>query len=125
MPSIHNKSRWAYDSRFIAKSSIISSSTTSSFKSLENKDNICNKMKLLTKEQQESYENVKTWCVFIEKFQDKYAKDIEYYKFRDHCHYTGEYRGAADIFNLKYTAPNEILVVFIMDRTLIIIKELS
>ena len=32
-------------------------------------------------------------CVI--KFEDKYAKDKKYCKFRDHCHYTGEYRGAA------------------------------
>ena len=103
-------------------------STISSFKRLENKDNTCKgkKMKLLPKEQHESFEHVKTCYIFIEKLEDKYAKNIEYYKFRDHCHYTGKYRGAADrIFNSKYTAPKEILVVFRMDLTLIIIKELS
>ena len=32
---------------------------------------------------------------------------------RDHCHYTGKYRGAAhNICNLKLNVPNEILVVF-------------
>ena len=33
-------------------------------------------MKLLPKEQQESYENVKTCYVFIGKFEDKYAKNM-------------------------------------------------
>ena len=29
--------------------------------------------------------------------------DKNYHKVRDHCHYTGKYRGAAhDIFNLRY-----------------------
>ena len=32
---------------------------------------------------------------------------------RDHCHYTGKYRGTAhDNCNLRYKAPKEILVVF-------------
>ena len=37
----------------------------------------------------------------------------KYHKFRDHCHYTGKYRGAAhSIFNLRYKTPKEITVVF-------------
>ena len=32
---------------------------------------------------------------------------------RDHCHYTGKYRGAAhNIFNLRYKVPKEIPIVF-------------
>ena len=35
------------------------------------------------------------------------------YKERDHCHYTGKYRGAAhDICNLRYKVPKEIPAVF-------------
>ena len=52
------------------------------------------KLKLLTKEQQESYENAKIYYIFKEKFENKYVKDKKYCKARDHCHYTGEYRGA-------------------------------
>ena len=38
-----------------------------------------------------------------EKLEDKYANDKNYRKVRDHCHYTGECRGAANsIFILKY-----------------------
>ena len=34
-------------------------------------------------------------------------------KVRDHCHYTGEYRGAArSIRNLQYKTTKKILVVF-------------
>ena len=44
------------------------------------------KVKLLTKEQQESYENA---------YENKYLKDKKYHKVRDHCHYTRKYRGAA------------------------------
>ena len=41
-----------------------------------------------------------------EKFEGKYNKDKIYHKFRDHCHYTGEYRGAVhSICNLKYYVP--------------------
>ena len=33
-------------------------------------------------------------------------EDKEYCKVRDHCYYTGEYRGAVDsICNLKYSVP--------------------
>ena len=35
-----------------------------------------------------------------------------YHKVRDHCHYTGKFRGAADsISNLRYVVPNEIPIV--------------
>ena len=37
----------------------------------------------------------------------------KYVKLKDHCHYTGKYRGAArDICNLSYKIPKEIPVVF-------------
>ena len=111
----------------------ISISTISSLRSIENKHDVyrgsdymksfCEslrehamkiilerkEMKLLTKEQQES---------------DKimYLKDKKYRKVRDHCHYTGEYRGAVhSICNLKYKVPKKILQFFIMDQTMIII----
>ena len=72
------------------------------------------KMKLLTKEQQKSYENPKICCICKEKFEVKYLKDKIYRKVRDHCHYTGEYRGAAhNICNLKYSLPKEIHIVFL------------
>ena len=36
-----------------------------------------------------------------------------YHKVRDHCHYTGKFRGAAhSICNLRYKTPKEIPVVF-------------
>ena len=71
------------------------------------------KMKLWTKEQQESYEGAKTCYICREKFEDENPKDKKYRKVRDHCHYTGEYRGADhSIWDLKYNVPKEILVVF-------------
>ena len=70
-------------------------------------------MKLLTKEQHESYKNAKIYYICEEKFENKYLKDKKYRKVRDHCHYTGEYRGAAhSICNLKYSVPKNILIVF-------------
>ena len=49
-------------------------------------------------------------------------------KVKDHCHYTGKYRGAAhNIFNLRYKVPKEIPVVFHNGSTYdyhFIIKEL-
>ena len=45
-----------------------------------------------------------------EDFKKRYKK---YKKVRDHCHYTGQYRGPAhSICNLKYRLPNHIPIVF-------------
>ena len=98
--------------------SAFSVSTISSFRSIENKYDVyrgkermkkfCEflkehtminfkkkKMKLLTKERQESYENAKICYICKEKFENKYLKNKNYRKVRDHCNYTGEYRGTA------------------------------
>ena len=50
------------------------------------------------------------YVTFMEKsILQKLAKDKNYWKFRDHCHYTGKYRGAAQsICNLKVNFPNTI-----------------
>ena len=50
------------------------------------------------------------------KFENKYLKDKKYRKVRDHCHYTGKYRGSArGICNLKCSVPKK------WDQTMIII----
>ena len=68
-------------------------------------------MKLLTNEQQELHENAKI-CYTVQKNLKINIWNIKN-KVRDHCHYTGEYRGAAhSICNLKYSLPKKILKVF-------------
>ena len=70
-------------------------------------------MKLLTEEQKQSYEDTKICYICQENFENKYLGDKKSRKVRDHCHYTGEYRGAAhSICNLKYSLPKKILKVF-------------
>ena len=67
-------------------------------------------MKLLTKEQHKSYGNAKICYIRKEKLEKKYLEDKKYYKFRDHCLYTGEYRGDVhSICNLKYSVPKKLL----------------
>ena len=45
-----------------------------------------------------------------------------YRKVRDHCHFTGKFKGAAHgICNLRYRVPHEIPVNFIMAQAMIII----
>ena len=47
------------------------------------------------------------------RISKKLSKSIDYRKVRDHCHYTGKYRGEVrSICNLKLNIPNEIPVVF-------------
>ena len=57
------------------------------------------------------YHNKQKICYICKKeFNNKEKKN---YKVRDHCHYTGKYRGAAhNICNLRYKVPKEIPIVF-------------
>ena len=42
-----------------------------------------------------------------------HAKDKNYHKVRENCHYTGEYRDDANsICNLKYSIPKELVRIF-------------
>ena len=69
------------------------------------------------------YHNEQEICYICKKEFDK-----KNYKVRDHCHYTGKYRGAAhNICNLRHKIPKEIPVVFHNGSTYdhhLIIKEL-
>ena len=64
-------------------------------------------MDKLTKEQNVEFVTAKECHICFEKFSSKDRK------VRDHCHYTGKYRGAAhSSCNLRYRIPDYIPVVF-------------
>ena len=70
----------------------------------------------------------KVCCICKNRFStDDYNK--RYHKVKDHCHYTGKYRGPAhNICNLRYKTPKEIPVEFHNGSTYdhhFIIKELA
>ena len=68
---------------------------------------------VLTKEELKSYQEAKVCYICGKGILKRLAKDKNYRKVRDHCHYTGIYRGAVhSICNLKFNVPNEIPVVF-------------
>ena len=68
------------------------------------------KSNLSTNEQQESIANAKLCYICKENFENKYLKNKKYCRVRDHCHYTGEYRGAPhSICNLKHNVPKKFL----------------
>ena len=59
----------------------------------------------LAKEEEEDYNNQKVCYICKKEFIDD--------KVRDHCHYTGKYRGAAhNTCNLRYKIPKNIPVIF-------------
>ena len=79
----------------------------------------------LTKEEKINYNDQQICCTCKKEFDKRYKK---HHKVRDHCHYTGKYRGAAhNICNLRYKVPKEIPIVFHNGSTYdnhFIIKEL-
>ena len=79
----------------------------------------------LTKEEKINYNDQQICYICKKEFEKSYKK---HHKVRDHCHYTGKYRGAAhNICNLRYKVPKEIPVVFHNGSTYdyhFIIKEL-
>ena len=70
----------------------------------------------LTDKEKESYENQKICYICEKEFcidEDNKKEFRKMQKVRDHCHYTGKYRGSAySNFNLNYKIPKEIPVVF-------------
>ena len=66
----------------------------------------------LTKEELRPYKNA-TECYICRRISLKmFPKDKSRRKGRDHCHYTGKYRGAAHgMFNLRLNVPNKVLAV--------------
>ena len=85
-------------------------------------------MKPLTKEEEKKHNKQKVCYICKERFSTDDGNK-EYFKVKDHCHYTGTYRGAAhNICNLRYKTPKEIPIVFDNGSTYdyhFIIKELA
>ena len=87
------------------------------------------KMLPLTRKELKSYIDADVCYICGIKFLKSLSKNINYGKVRDHCHYTGQYRGAAhSICNFKFKVLNEISVVFHRDSNYdyhFIIKEFA
>ena len=67
----------------------------------------------LTKGERKSHHDAKVCYVCRKRILKKLPKSINCWKVREHCQYTGKYRGAAhSICNLKFTVPNEMPDVF-------------
>ena len=79
----------------------------------------------LTKKEEENHNNQNVCYIYKKEFN---TNDKKNYKVRDHCHYTGKYRGVAHkMCNLRYKVPKEIPIVFHIGSTYdyhFIIKEL-
>ena len=55
---------------------------------------------------------MKSFCLDLTEHATNNGKK-KYFKVKDHCHYTGKYRGAAHgICNLRYKIPKQIPAVF-------------
>ena len=71
---------------------------------------------ILTNEEKKSYEKQRICYICEKEFCADKNNEKEFkqkQKVRDHCHYTGKYRGAVhSICNLCYKIPREIPVVF-------------
>ena len=68
-------------------------------------------MILLTDEENKFYEERKVCNICKKGFSTD--NDRKHHKVRDHCHYTGKFRGAAQsICNLRYKTPKEIPIIF-------------
>ena len=72
-----------------------------------------NKMLPLTEEKLKLHQDSIVCYICRKQFTQKLANDENYQKVRDHCHFTGKYRGAAySIGNLGFNVLNEVPVVF-------------
>ena len=82
----------------------------------------------LTKEEKKMHNEQKV-CYICKKRFSTDDNNKKYHKVKDHCQYTGKYKGAAhDICNFRYKIPKEIPVVFHNSSTYnyhFIIKELA
>ena len=66
----------------------------------------------LTDKENKSCEKQKV-CYICKKGFSTNDNNKKYQKVRDHCHYTGKFRGAThSICNLRYKTPKEITIIF-------------
>ena len=71
------------------------------------------KLLLLTKEELKSHQNAKVCYICWKRILKKISKTINYWKVKDHCHYTRKHSSVAQsICNLKSKASNAIPQVF-------------
>ena len=67
----------------------------------------------LTEKELKSHQNVTKCYICKKKITQKLAKDQNYQKVRDHCHFIHKYRCAAhSIWNLRFNVPSKISAVF-------------
>ena len=70
------------------------------------------KMLPLTKEELKLHQDANVCYICEKRILKQLSKSMNYWKVRDHYHYTGKYRGAAhSIYNLRFNMRNEIAVV--------------
>ena len=67
----------------------------------------------LTDEENKFYKEQKVCYICKKEFSTDDDDNKKYHKVKDHCHYTGKFRGAAhSICNLRYKTPKQIPTVF-------------
>ena len=79
-------------------------------------------MSQLTKKELQSHQHATECHICGKRFLKKFANDKNYRKIRDHCYFTGKYRGPAlSICNLRFIVPNEIPLQFFITVIIMII----
>ena len=59
------------------------------------------------------HQDATAWFICWTRFSKRFGNDKNHQKVRNHCHFTGKYRGAAqNICNFSFNVANEISVVF-------------
>ena len=67
----------------------------------------------LTDEENKSYEKQNVCYICKKEYNNDDDGNKKYLKVRDHCHYSGKFRGAAHIIrNFRHKTPKEIPIVF-------------
>ena len=72
-----------------------------------------NKMSSLPKKDLKSHQDATRCYICRKRFSKQFAKYKNYWKVRDHCHFTGKYRCLThSICNLRFNVSDKISVVF-------------